>query len=112
MPRKNRDWLTPNMPPGLRELLDRVEAVVTQGEFLILPESGQPKVSSFASMDTYERFCTLRDHIDWNGYLNGGVGVEQAERVMNNALAGRPRGEWLDEPEFEHAKAQAVDREV
>jgi hypothetical protein len=109
---KNRDWVGPKQPPELRELLDRVEAVVTEGTFLILPESGQPRMSSFQSMATYERFCTLRDNIDWRRCVGNGVSVEQAERIMNNALAGRPRGEWLDEPEFEHAMAREGGREI
>jgi hypothetical protein len=64
---------------------------------VILPESGQPRVASFDAMTIDERFCTLRDHIDWNRYVNNGVSIGQAERIMNNALAGLPRERWLEQ---------------
>ena len=101
---KNKDWMKPAPSPMLRELLERVSELTTK-TFLILPESGHPKTASFAAMEVYEKFCVMRDHIDWNHYFHNGVSIRQGERIMNNVLEGRPREDWLEEPIREHGRA-------
>jgi hypothetical protein len=109
---KNRDWLKLTYAPRLQELLDRVEAVLTTGKLVISRESGPTQEVSIDSMSTHDKFCALRDCIDWRRYIDNGVSVEQAERIMNNALVGRPKEEWLEKPEFEIAKTRIAEREM
>jgi hypothetical protein len=90
-----------------KAIADAVDLVhcVTQGALVAPIKNGPAPEFSYASLPTELRFQVLAQTIDWRKLMDAGLPIEAAERILNNAIVGKPKERYL-EPLLESGPVQ------
>jgi hypothetical protein len=98
---KNKDWMGPTDNCMLNALISDVDRWLNHAA-IVDWETG--KETPVSSMTTDEKFEVLERALKWTRYRH--LPAEQTKRVINNALRGKPKEQWLEPLEQERSPLQ------
>jgi hypothetical protein len=83
--------------PLLVEAVAEVAVVMRDGAQLIFSEAtGKVENVSFSQLDREGKMELLAYGIDWSEYVNCGMEPIECDRIMMNAVDGKPQERWLE----------------